>query len=45
MAEAAELRTDVVNRDRNHGKWCAAGYFLELAKIISERRFVQLDRK
>ena len=45
MAEAAEVRTDVVNRDRNHGKWCTAGYFLELAKIISERRFDQLDRK
>ena len=38
MAEAAELRTDLVNRDRNHGKWCTAGYFLELAKIISDRR-------
>jgi len=43
MAEAAEVRTDVVNRDRNHGKWCTAGYFLELAKIISGRRFDQLD--
>jgi hypothetical protein len=30
MAEAAEVRTDAVNRDRNHGKWCTAGYFLEL---------------
>ena len=45
MAEAAEVRTDVINRDRNHGKWCTAGYFLELAKIISERRFAQLDQK
>ena len=41
MAETAELRTDLVNRDRNHGKWCTAGYFLELAKIISERRINQ----
>ena len=45
MAEAAEVRTDVVNRDRNHGKWCTAGYVLELAKIISERRFAQLYQK
>jgi hypothetical protein len=45
MAETAELRTDLVNRDRNHGKWCTAGYFLELAKIISERRIQQLDRQ
>ena len=45
MAETAELRTDLVNRDRNHGKWCTAGYFLELAKIISERRINQLERK
>lgn len=45
MAETAELRTDLVNRDRNHGKWCTAGYFLELAKIISERRNKQLDRQ
>ena len=44
MAETAELRTDLVNRDRNHGKWCTAGYFLELAKIICERRLNQLDR-
>jgi hypothetical protein len=43
MAETAELRTDLVNRDRNHGKWCTAGYFLELAKLISERRMRQLD--
>ncbi len=45
MAETAELRTDLVNRDRNHGKWCTAGYFLELAKIIRERRLNQLERK
>ena len=45
MSEAAEVRADVVNRHRNHGKWCTAGYFLELAMIISERRFAQLDRK
>ena len=38
MAEAAEVRTDVVNRDRNHGKWCTAGYFLELAKTWNASR-------
>jgi hypothetical protein len=43
MAETAELRTDPVNRDRNHGKWCTAGYFLELARIISQRRYDQAE--
>ena len=38
MAETAELRSDPGNRDRNVGKFCTAGYFLELAKIIDHRR-------
>ncbi len=38
MAETAELRSDVGNRERNLGKYCTAGYFLELAKIIDKRR-------
>ena len=38
LAETAELRSDSVNRDRNHGKWCTAGYFLELARLIDQRR-------
>ena len=38
MAETAELRSDPGNRDRNIGKFCTAGYFLELAKIIDQRR-------
>ena len=38
MAETAELRSDVGNRDRNLGKYCTAGYFLELARIIDKRR-------
>ena len=38
MAETAELRSDQGNRDRNLGKYCTAGYFLELAKIIEKRR-------
>tara|TARA_Y100001968_G_C19231290_1_gene654595 strand:- start:28 stop:285 length:258 start_codon:yes stop_codon:yes gene_type:complete len=38
MAETAELRSDEGNRDRNLGKFCTAGYFLELARIIDKRR-------
>ncbi len=38
MAETAEFRSDRDNRDRNLGKYCTAGYFLELAKIIDKRR-------
>ena len=38
MAETAELRSDPGNRERNLGKFCTAGYFLELARIIDHRR-------
>ena len=38
MAETAELRSDPGNRERNLGKFCTAGYFLELARIIDKRR-------
>jgi hypothetical protein len=38
MAETAEIRSDVENRSRSHGRWCTAGYFLELARIIDQRR-------
>ncbi len=38
MAETAELRSDPSNRERNLGKFCTAGYFLELARIIDRRR-------
>ena len=38
MAETAEFRSDIGNRDRNLGKYCTAGYFLELSKIIDKRR-------
>ena len=38
MAETAEYRSDVDNRDRNLGKFCTAGYFLELSRIIDKRR-------
>ena len=39
MAETAEFRSDSDNRDRNLGKYCTAGYFLELARLIDKRRF------
>ena len=38
MAETAELRSDQGNRERNLGKFCTAGYFLELGRIIDKRR-------
>ena len=38
MAETAEIRSDPENRSRSHGRWCTAGYVLELAKIIDARR-------
>ena len=38
MAETAEIRSDRDNRERNIGKFCTAGYFLELARIIDSRR-------
>ena len=38
MAETAEIRSDVEHRSRSYGRWCTAGYFLELARIIDRRR-------
>ena len=38
MAETAEIRSDVENRSRSYGRWCTAGYFLELGRIIDRRR-------
>ena len=40
MAETAEFRSDPDNRDRNLGKYCTAGYFLELSRIIDKRRMI-----
>lgn len=40
MAETGEIRSDTENRSRSHGRWCTAGYFLELARIIDSRRDV-----
>ena len=42
MAETAELRSDPENRDRNLGKYCTAGYFLELSRIIDKRRLIEI---
>tara|TARA_Y100001968_G_scaffold119535_1_gene108894 strand:- start:1387 stop:1644 length:258 start_codon:yes stop_codon:yes gene_type:complete len=41
MAETAEFRSDSDNRDRNLGKFCTAGYFLELSRIIDRRRLIE----
>ena len=38
MAETAEIRSDPENKSRSHGRWCTAGYVLELARIINARR-------
>ena len=38
MAETAEIRSDTENRARSHGRWCTAGYMLQLARIIDTRR-------
>ena len=38
MAETAEIRSDTENRVRSNGRWCTAGYVLELARIIDSRR-------
>ena len=38
MAETAEIRSDPENKGRSHGRWCTAGYVLELARIIDARR-------
>lgn len=42
MAETGEIRSDTENRSRSHGRWCTAGYFLALAKIIDARRAREL---
>ena len=44
MAETAEIRSDPENRGRSHGRWCTAGYVLELARIVDRRRDGDSDR-
>jgi len=43
MAETAEIRSDPDNKARSHGRWCTAGYVLELARIIDRRRSDDCD--
>jgi hypothetical protein len=45
MAETAEIRSDTENRTRNHGRWCTAGYMLELARIIDAKRSNAADHR
>ena len=41
MAETAEIRSDIEFKEKNIGKFRTAGYFLELAKIIEKRKFLE----
>ena len=41
MAETAEIRSDLDVKEKNIGKFRTAGYFLELARIIEKRRFLE----
>lgn len=43
MAETAEIRSDPDNKSLSHGRWCTAGYALELARIIDSRRGTDSD--
>lgn len=45
MAETAEIRSDPDNKSRSHGRWCTAGYALELARIIDSRRGTDSDER
>ena len=38
MAETAEIRSEQEKRSRSPGRWCTAGYALELVRIIDARR-------
>ena len=41
MAETAEIRSDTEKLSRRHGRWCTAGYVLELARIIDALRAME----
>ena len=41
MAETAEIRSDLDFKEKNIGKFITAGYFLELARIIEKRKFLE----
>ena len=42
MAETAEIRSDLESKEKNIGKYRTAGYFLELAKIIENRKLSEI---
>ena len=42
MAETAEIRSDLDMKEKNIGKYRTAGYFLELAKIIENRKISEI---
>ncbi len=42
MAETAEIRSDLEGKEKNIGKFRTAGYFLELAKIIENRKLSEI---
>ena len=42
MAEAATIRSDPESSRNNRGKFVVAGYFLELARIVTNRRAEQV---
>ena len=42
MAETAEIRSDLDGKEKNIGKYRTAGYFLELAKIIENRKISEI---
>ena len=41
MAETAEIRSELDFKEKNIGKFRTAGYFLELARIIEKRNFLE----
>ena len=42
MAETATIRSDPESSRNNRGKFVVAGYFLELARIVTNRRTEQV---
>ncbi len=42
MAETATIRSDPESSRNNRGKFVVAGYFLELARIVTNRRAEQV---
>ena len=42
MAETAEIRSDLEEKEKNIGRYRTAGYFLQLAKIIENRKLSEI---